>query len=386
MASEAAGFWSYFQQDNDGDHGRILDLATDLREQYRLLTAEDLELFVDRESIPWGEAWKDRIDNAIAGTTFFLPVLTPSYFRSPECRRELLKFAREAERLGLGELLMSVHWVRVPELENNPEQSPDEVIRFVAKYNWQPLLDERLEDRGSAVYRKAVAKLAAKLVERAEQARQVEDAPITVEIGQAVDEPEGDGAPGILERIVVGEDAMERASALLQEIGQCLERINEKLTGVGADIDAAAKRGQGMKAVLTLTNRLAGELSQPAGDMATSGHEYSQVLSDLDSGVRARFQLIEATDDPAAEGEQFLRELIELEAAALQGQEGLEELLASAAPVAEFSRSLRAPLEDMRSGLRGVVDGNVVISEWAERARHLLGDEKGHDPAEHGDK
>jgi hypothetical protein len=89
--AEAVGFWSYVRQDDEGDHGRILALANDLREQYRMQTAEELELFVDRESIEWGEAWKERIDTAIAGTTFFIPIITPSYLRSPECRRELLK-------------------------------------------------------------------------------------------------------------------------------------------------------------------------------------------------------------------------------------------------------------------------------------------------------
>src|SRR6476646_8592984 len=170
MASEAVGFWSYVQQDDAGDGGRIAALANDLRAQFRLLTAEKLQLVLDRKSLLWGEAWKERIDSAIAGTTFFIPIITPSYFQSPECRRELLKFAREAERLGLGQLLLSVYWVRVPELEENPEESPDEAIRLVAKYNWQDLRDERLEERDSSAYRKAVAALAAELVKQAEQA------------------------------------------------------------------------------------------------------------------------------------------------------------------------------------------------------------------------
>jgi hypothetical protein len=114
--AEAVGFWSYVREDDEGDHRRIRALADDLREQYRIQTAEKLELFVDRESIEWGEAWKRRIDTAIAGTTFFIPIITPSYLLSPECRRELLKFVREAERLGLAQLLMSVYWVTVPAL------------------------------------------------------------------------------------------------------------------------------------------------------------------------------------------------------------------------------------------------------------------------------
>ena len=111
MAAGAFGFWSYVQEDDNGDGGRILDLVGDLRAQYKMRTAEGLELFVDRESIRWGEEWEKLIGDAIAGTTFFIPIITPSYFRSNPCRQELLKFVREADRLGLQQLLMPVYWV-----------------------------------------------------------------------------------------------------------------------------------------------------------------------------------------------------------------------------------------------------------------------------------
>ena len=91
-------------------------------------------------------------------------------------RKTLLKFAREAEKLGLAQLLMSVHWVTVPDLETNAEDSEDELIRLIAQYNWLDLRGERLEDRESSAYRKAVVALAERLAERGELARQVADA------------------------------------------------------------------------------------------------------------------------------------------------------------------------------------------------------------------
>src|SRR4051794_7109392 len=100
MPEGAAGFWSYVHADDESDGGRILSLAGHLRSQYRLKTADELELFLDRDSLSWGEEWEARIDEAIAGTTFFIPVITPSYFKSQPCRQELLKFTREASRLG----------------------------------------------------------------------------------------------------------------------------------------------------------------------------------------------------------------------------------------------------------------------------------------------
>lgn len=145
MAAGALGFWSYVHDDDLGDHGRIKELSEDLRAEYRIQTAEDLELFHDRESIRWGEEWETLIGDAIAGTTFFIPIITPSYFRSNACRQELLKFVREAERAGLDRLLMPVYWVTVPELRDEGAASKDEAVKAIATHQWQDLREVRLD-------------------------------------------------------------------------------------------------------------------------------------------------------------------------------------------------------------------------------------------------
>lgn len=378
---KAVGFWSYVQEDDIGDQGRILALADDLRGQYRLLTGEPLHLFIDRESIDWGEAWKERIDTAIAGTTFFIPILTPSYFRSPECRRELLKFAREAERLGLTELLMSIYWVQVPQLEDAPEASQDEAIRLVAKYNWEPLRDQRLEDRDSSIYRKAVSRLAERLADRAHQAQQVNDIPATSEPPPVVLEggeglPEGSAEeiePGVIDRLAATEEAMPKAAELLRKLGQHLEEVNEQAERAGRDLQGAAARGQGVRAALTVTDRLAHELSPPAAAIAGIGHEYGQVLAEVDSGMHAKLDLIEEADARrAVDDDRFLGEILDMVNAAKQAEAGLTDLLESAEPISKLSRSLRAPLVDLKDGLLGVLDGNALIEEWGRRARQAL--------------
>lgn len=132
MLGTAAAFWSYVHADNDAEGGRILDLAARVRGAYRLFTAEDLDLFVDRKDVLWGDAWRDRIDEAIAGTTFFIPIVTPSYFQSEECRRELLQFTSEATRLGLEQLLMPIYWAPVTALDRRDAPTHDEAVAIIA--------------------------------------------------------------------------------------------------------------------------------------------------------------------------------------------------------------------------------------------------------------
>lgn len=375
MAGGAAAFWSYVQKDNAGDQGRILALAEDLRERYRIQTGEELELFVDRD-INWGEAWKQRIDKAIAGTTFFISILTPSYFKSQACREEILTFARTAERLGLGDLILSVYWVDVPELEDSPEDSSDEVIQIVAKYNWEDLREESLEERDSAPYRKAVARLAAELARRAALTQTVEDVPATEVTAREGTEISGseDEEAGILERLVQGEDAQEKAIVLLKQVGEKMNAINERVEGTGAEIQTASARGKGVKAVLILTNRLANEIAQPAGELSEVGREYRQVLDELDPAIQIRFDGIEE-QGRGEQDQEWFNELHELLAVSVQMEQVLKELLEGVETASKFSRSLRAPLDEVRHGVLSVIDGNVLIKSWAQRAEELDDDE-----------
>jgi hypothetical protein len=393
MAGEAVGFWSYVHADNEDDHGRILALAKDLEAAYRLQTGERLNLFVDRDDVEWGVAWKERIDNAIAGTTFFIPIITPSYFKSPECRRELLKFTREAEALGLTELLTSVYWVRVPALQDAPEASPDEAIRLVGKYKWESLRDERLEDRDSSLYRKSLSKLAEKLEDRARQAAEVEDIPTTTTVildtppaieirgveARAPDKEDlDDGA--VLEKLVGAEEAMPRVGELLVELTKEIETVGDLAVSAGGDMDGAAQRGQGAKAALTVTNRLAHELGEPASTIASIGREYGQVLAAVDLGIHAQLDLIEGSGPLSDADKETVREIQSLKTASAQGAEGLNAMLESMEPVSKLSRSLKAPLGELRNGLLGVLDGNAVIEGWGKRAAELLEkDESGSD-------
>lgn len=88
------GFWSYVHADDEAEGGRIACLARDVSSQFEMLTGDTLELFLDRDAIKWGDDWKNKVDSSLASVAFFIPVLTPRYFKSPECRRELQFFAR----------------------------------------------------------------------------------------------------------------------------------------------------------------------------------------------------------------------------------------------------------------------------------------------------
>jgi hypothetical protein len=162
----AAGFWSYTHEDDKHEGGAIRRLEGRIREEYSLITGEEFTVFVDREDIAWGEQWKQRIDNALVTTTFFIPIVTPRYFQRPECRRELFEFARQSKSLGVTELICPILYVPVEGL--GPDHS-DEAVALVARAQYESWTDLRLCDEQSSEHRRAVNRLATRLAEVAQE-------------------------------------------------------------------------------------------------------------------------------------------------------------------------------------------------------------------------
>ena len=195
-ADTAAGFWSYAHEDNKLDGGAILELARLVIEEYNLLSGEELQLFIDRDGIPWGEQWRDRINSALTQTTFFIPIVTPRYLRRPECRRELQEFTAKTQSLGVEELVLPILYV---EPRDFSVDNPDEAVSLLAKTQYEDWRNFRLLDPGSREYRTAVNGLARRLMEIATK---VSDDQLRRELSADLDQPEVDGVTDIMERVL----------------------------------------------------------------------------------------------------------------------------------------------------------------------------------------
>jgi hypothetical protein len=158
----AAGFWSYAHKDDESARGGIRVLAADISAEYDLLTGRPLRIFVDRDSLVWGDNWKSRIDAGLADATFFIPVVTPRYFKRPECRREFVEFLAQSRSLGLEEFLLPILFVPVADLAVG---SADELVASVARTQYVDWTMLRLSESSSGEYRAAVASLVRRLVD-----------------------------------------------------------------------------------------------------------------------------------------------------------------------------------------------------------------------------
>src|ERR1700683_4804213 len=132
MPGQPAAFMSYVRFNDQHDDGQLTQFRDRLSAEVRAQTGYQVPIFQDRSDIAWGQAWQQRIEQALDNVTLLVVIITPSFFRSDACRAELERFlARELE-LGRQDLILPVYYVSTPELDDPVLRDADELARVVA--------------------------------------------------------------------------------------------------------------------------------------------------------------------------------------------------------------------------------------------------------------
>jgi len=123
-----AAFMSYVHSDDK--YGRLTEFRERLGDEVRVQIGEEFLIFQDRD-IQWGENWKKRIKESLDDVTFLIPIITPSFFNSPACRRELERFLKREEKLGRKDLILPVYYVDCPLLNDKEKRAGDELAQAI---------------------------------------------------------------------------------------------------------------------------------------------------------------------------------------------------------------------------------------------------------------
>lgn len=386
------GFWSYVHQDDAAMHGIVRRLAKHVQDEYAVLTGGiELDLFLDSAKLKWGDKWRSAIKEALEGTTFFIPVITPRYFASEECRNELLGFADQAEQLGLEGLIMPLYFVDVPALETGDMSDP--AVQLVAnsqREDWRTL---RLLDETTQPYRFAVNRLATRLFE-VSQRREREGKTIVAAIPSDDEEDKPPHHPpsakseaptdvptetngggqlavgemGTLELLAEGEAAFPRITETLQAISSEISAVGDLATEATSEIEQSDQQGKGFKGRLAVANSLAKRLAEPADRLEQLTSQYTADLVILDPAITQLISLVaaEQADESAAEREEFFSSLTGMVGSTRQAGDGIQAMIASLDGSAGMSRELAVPLKQMRTSLQSMIDGQHVIESWEE--------------------
>lgn len=175
MERRPAAFLSYVRFNDHHDEGRISQLRERLEGEVRVHTGEDFPIFQDRADIRWGQEWQVRLDGALDVATFFIPILTPSFFKSAACRQELEMFLARERKLGRRDLVLPLYYVDAPLFNDPLRRAADALAAALASRQYVDWRDLRLEPFTDPQVGKRLASLAVQIRDSLE--RLVEAAP-----------------------------------------------------------------------------------------------------------------------------------------------------------------------------------------------------------------
>ena len=145
-------------------------------------------IFQDIDGIELGQKWEKRINEAIAASTFLIPIVTPLFFTSEPCRNELERFIAHERKLGRDDLILPIYFQTALRLEKSEERKQDSLAAEIASrqlYDWRDEAELPLDD---PKIRRAVRDLAASVATAL--ARTVSEVPIQIEEHTFIEERE----------------------------------------------------------------------------------------------------------------------------------------------------------------------------------------------------
>jgi TIR domain len=377
----AGAFWSYVHDDDDAEGGRIVELGRDLGSQYGLITGGKLELFLDVDVLKWGDEWREEIEQAINAATFFVPIITPRYFSSEECRRELILFAREMARLGVPALLLPILYVPVADLDVG--EPTDEAMKLVKARHWENWTELRFDDRASPTYRRAVARLAEKMAGTVVDIETVVPTTVspkpTLGSDHSLDpKQDDDDAPGFLELIAEGEEALPRWSAVVQDASPMMESLGKLAEDAAREMKASDARGGGAAGRLKVAARMAAKMREPVDQILRLGEQYTKEVEAVDGALGAILGVLEehspSDSDEIKQAEEFFDVVEEMSQSAAVTTEALKGLSSEWDSATKAARVLRPVARDLQRGLRAFVDAQAIYDDWTQRIREIRGE------------
>jgi hypothetical protein len=420
MKAELKGFWSYVRRDDSSLDGVITRLSDHVVDEYEFKRGDhSIDLFRDTAKVKWGDKWQQKVREAIRDGAFFIPIVTPRFITSEECRNELLEFAEQEEEEGREGLIMPLYFAEVPAIERKDVSDP--VIKILIESQREDWRERRLLDRSVQSYKKAVDKLVNRLIEIADAGPQEaarapsaesdgdgdgdddsdpsDDGPREQEPspkppgGEGILKGAGVGTPAILssleadtaedepwalEQLAEGEDALPRMVETLDEIGKVLESVGNLAQASGAELDQVNEEGAGFKGRLAAVNRLANRLAGPAERLQELTSQYTSDLEVVDPAVLRMIELAVVQYEEAPEDtEEFFVSISGMIDSSEEGAEQIAALIKAMESPAQFSRELNKPIASMRGSLQSMLDADEVIGSWREHISDARSQESG---------
>lgn len=368
MASEslttATAFWSYAHSDDDGSDGQIRRLKDGVDHAFKRHSGETLKSFFDRygtHRLEWGEEWRSKIGTTISGTTFFVPVISPSYLKSASCQDEFNQFWEKARDSDLQELLLPILWVPV-----YPETEEEKRIWDVAgQYQYIDWTRIRKLDEKSPEYKTLIDEMGERL---ADAARKVAVKPEVIEApdsrapaheGGPDEVPGRDEPPGLLDLHAESTEQSAAMAAHMQEAFAALNRMQKEVSI--QPLHPGASAGQ----KLFYFKRVAKEISPYADEFERKAKQSEEAARLLNKTI---FDTVDLLSDPrireTTDYEENIDSLREVPAKVQSILGNIDGIRSQVSQFGRMSRDLRIPFSALERGFDSLDAILQLVEDW----------------------
>jgi len=162
----AVAFLSYAHVDDDESDGVVTVLHRLLLQELRLQSGDTFQLFRDRNDLQWGKAWRQTIDTTLDSAAMLIALVSPSFFASHECRRELERFLTRESQLSRQDLILPIYWIDTSIMEDEAQRQGDSLAQCIGARQYKDCRAWRFRLLSDSVsVRPDIAKLAKHMID-----------------------------------------------------------------------------------------------------------------------------------------------------------------------------------------------------------------------------
>lgn len=355
------GFISYTRKDNEDYTGVVDHLKQSLEGRFHATTGRQLDIFVDRDSIGWGQDWRARIRESVQSATFFIPVITMRYFESKACREELLAFHEYAKELNVEALILPLVLAGADQISAD---DPRDDVQMIERLNYKNIEAPWLAGYSSPEWSRAIHGMVGALkknLELAESALAVLEDAAAEKTGKA--EAVGDDVDGELSDFSALTTDLEAMTQSMPRVQSAVEGFVSATKAVSGTALSNLPPAQRQAALVRVAHQLRG----PAEDMSVAGGELEQRALRADARLRAVADELRSIDAPMAEEQ--LGKLL----GSVSGMADLEKMVAQLGNLVQVLRfaavtnvTMRRSLQPAIAGLQSLTNAIGTIRSWRQ--------------------
>ena len=376
---EISGFFSYCHKDDT--FGFLSHLEQDIRDEFRIISGSELELFFDHDSLDWGDRWRESIESSVNESPLFIPVLSPSYFLSEACMKELALYLSKSEHSE--DIILPL---LLADIENKSLELDSRIVSQILAFQYLDIRELRFRKRGVGPYLRTVNLIARKifaanekLAERASSPASGASALVSATDNSQITESQGTEIDCQSNTSVASHSQQEEELGYLEalrEFNTAAYRVTIATNAVGSDIQTIGSlveettneinqkrdsKSFDTKSAIAIVTRLASDLNPVAIDF--KGHsqqlfnavtQTGQCLSVIAPSWNGSAYKSSVTDlrqsiDSASESKQQIQSFID----------GLEQ-------AEKISRTLHKPLRSIEASASVCIAAIDIIIGWEQ--------------------